>query len=290
MTYCLNRDCPAPHNPDTGKFCQSCGWRLLLGDRYRAEQPVGQGRTSRTFLGWEVLPDGQPRRCLIKAFTPQGKNRREQEEAIAAFREKVALLDVVRRHPQIPDFLAYFERNHQQYLIQDYAEGITLEQQFQAQGTFNESQILRLLQTVLPILQFIHEHGIIHRDLKPDNLIQIPDQGFWVLGDLGSPRPIPGAALGEPGYMIGSAEYTAPEQLRGQATFASDLYSLGAICLHLITGLSPFDLFDSNTAEWRWRTIAPSISDRLAQLLDKLVQPNLNPRYTSAEVHLPPCC
>jgi hypothetical protein len=50
MSYCLNPDCQRPQNPDGTKFCQNCGARLLLGDRYRAIKPIGQGGFGKTFL------------------------------------------------------------------------------------------------------------------------------------------------------------------------------------------------------------------------------------------------
>jgi len=78
------------------------------------------------------------------------------------------------------------------------------------------------------------------------------------------------------------AEYAAPEQLMGQATFASDLYSLGVTCIHLLTGLSPFELFDGAAGVWRWRVVAGAVDNHLAQILDRLLAMNLSDRYPSA--------
>jgi WD40 repeat protein len=86
------------------------------------------------------------------------------------------------------------------------------------------------------------------------------------------------------GTCIGSAEYVAPEQARGKAVFASDLYSLGVTCIHLLTSLSPFDLFDLVNDGWAWRQyVAEPVSDRLAVILDRLLQNALGKRFQSAD-------
>jgi serine/threonine protein kinase len=77
----------------------------------------------------------------------------------------------------------------------------------------------------------------------------------------------------------------APEQVRGKALPASDLYSLGVTCVHLLTGVSPFDLFDINHDRWAWRDYLlteTKVSDRLGQVLDKLLQSAISQRYQSA--------
>lgn len=83
--------------------------------------------------------------------------------------------------------------------------------------------------------------------------------------------------------MIGSAEYTAPEQARGKAVFASDLYSLGVTCIHLLTGMSPFDLFDSGNDCWVWQDyLQQPVSDSLKRILNQMLYQATNQRYQSA--------
>jgi len=97
---------------------------------------------------------------------------------------------------------------------------------------------------------------------------------------------ITGTALLHTGTTVGSPEYMAPEQNRGKALPASDLYSLGVTCIHLMTEVSPFDLFDINRDRWIWRDHLPSgakVSDRLGKVLDKLLQNALSERYQSAD-------
>ncbi|GAB4461501.1 MAG: hypothetical protein OHK0037_10680 [Elainellaceae cyanobacterium] len=312
--YCLNPRCPKPANPQSHRFCQACGARLLLGDRYRAYQPLGNGESSRTFLGLDThkIIDN---RCILKRFQNQTGEER--------FRQETARLDELSAHPQIPDLYAYFEREDAQFLVQEFVEGRNLFQEMSQDGSFDESQIRALLTEILPLLQFLHDHQIIHRDIKPMNLIrrgqaagsgqqaelgaaiwalgEAPELTSWlqnpnppnpksqiqnpkslVLVDFGAAKRLTQSALARPGTLMGSAEYAAPEQLMGQATFASDLYSLGATCIQLLTGLSPFELFDSARGLWHWRSVAGPISDTLAQTLDTMLAMNLGDRFSAA--------
>jgi serine/threonine protein kinase len=109
--------------------------------------------------------------------------------------------------------------------------------------------------------------------------------GDLVLIDFGVAKQITATALVNTGTTVGSAEYMAPEQMRGKALPASDLYSLGVSCIYLLTGISPFELFDVTSDRWIWQNYLPngnSISDRLSIILDKLLQNALSQRYQSA--------
>ncbi|CCI22212.1 Genome sequencing data, contig C297 (fragment) [Microcystis aeruginosa PCC 9808] len=86
------------------------------------------------------------------------------------------------------------------------------------------------------------------------------------------------------GTIIGSAEYIAPEQGNGKAVNASDLYSLGVTCLYLLTGISPFDLFDGGEHQWVWRQwlVNNPVSNDSGNILDKLIEFGTKKRYQSA--------
>lgn len=102
-----------------------------------------------------------------------------------------------------------------------------------------------------------------------------------VLVDFGAAKSVKGSSS-KTGTAIGSPEYLAPEQARGKAVFASDLYSLGVTCIHLLTNVSPLDLFDTHEDVWVWqRYLKTPISDRLRQILDTLIQPGTNRRYAT---------
>ena len=103
--------------------------------------------------------------------------------------------------------------------------------------------------------------------------------------DFGAAKAVTPVNRSVTGTMIGSAEYVAPEQMNGKAVNASDLYSLGVTCLYLLTGISPFDLFDVGEHEWIWRDylVNNSINNDLGNILDKLVIFGTKKRYQSVE-------
>lgn len=108
-------------------------------------------------------------------------------------------------------------------------------------------------------------------------------RGQLVLADFGAAKKVTGSGLPPTGTIIGSAAYTAPEQLMGKAIFASDIYSLGVTCIHLLTQVSPFDLFDSREGSWVWRDyLKAPISDELGCILDRMLQGATNRRYHGA--------
>jgi formylglycine-generating enzyme required for sulfatase activity len=137
---------------------------------------------------------------------------------------------------------------------------------------------------LLPILEFIHKRNVIHRDLKPENIMRRRSDNQLVLVDFGAAKHATATALAKTGTSIGSASYAAPEQARGRAVFASDLYSLGVTCLHLLTGVDPFTLIDDSTLGFAWRDFLNSkrVSDEFGKILDKMTQQRPIDRYATA--------
>lgn len=392
MSYCLNPDCPKPQQPGGAKFCQHCGAKLLLKDRYRALRLIGQGGFGRTFLASDEDKPSRPK-CVIKQFMPEAQGTANRRKAAQLFEQEADRLDELGHHPQIPSLLAHFSQEQHQYLIQEFIDGKNLAELLKAEGPWDEAQIYELLTNLLPVLEFIHHHQVIHRDIKPENIIRgklgrnqqtkstsLPNQPRWaelqkavaleteqgfrdgagpyrfsqvmqqelatlpaqisaahaqrwqqlayqftdyadltywqrqylvadaarflyemrrlyeqmvtpgrspaplVLVDFGAAKQAQGTALAHTGTRIGTPEYTAPEQERGKAVFASDLYGLGVTCLHLLTGLSPFDLFDTHQDIWVWRRYVArgSVSGPLGRVLDRLVERATSRRYQTA--------
>src|SRR5919199_425449 len=282
MSYCLNPDCQRPTtNPIGANFCQSCGSQLLLQERYRALKLIGQGGFGRTFL---AVDEGQPSKpyCIIKQFFPQAQGIANRQKAAELFEQEAVRLEELGQHPQIPQFLAHFEQENRQYLVQEFIEGQNLAQVLKAEGIFGEKQIRDLLNSLLPVVEFIHTRNVIHRDIKPENILRRHD-GQLVLVDFGAAKYATGTALARTGTAIGSAGYAAPEQAGGKAVFSSDLYSLGVTCLHLLTQTEPFDLYSFSDATWVWRNyLSRAVSRRLSQVLDKMVAMATSRRFQSA--------
>ncbi|MDY7024234.1 MAG: serine/threonine-protein kinase, partial [Cyanobacteriota bacterium] len=213
-------------------------------------------------------------------------------KAVELFHQEAVRLEQLGKHPQIPDLLAHFEQDNNLYLVQEYVEGQNLEQELAQNGTLDEAKTRQLLDDLLPVLQFIHQHQVIHRDIKPANIIRRSSSathtnsigsfpGQLVLVDFGAAKVVTTTQLPTMGTIIGSPEYIAPEQTRGQAVYASDLYSLGVTCIHLLTQVSPFDLFDINEDRWIWRDYLQGqpFSKQLGMVLDKMLKSIPNQRY-----------
>jgi serine/threonine protein kinase len=287
MRHCLNPDCLHPSNPADHQFCTKCGQKLLLRERYWAKKILGQGGFGRTFLAVDEDKPSKPF-CVIKQFLPQAQGTDSLEKAAELFAQEAEQLEQLGYHPQIPELLAYFTDNGQQYLVQEFVNGATLDQELAENGAFSEQQIRELLIDLLGILDFVHSKNVIHRDIKPENIIRRKVDEKLVLVDFGAAKVLRQAQRTVTGTIIGSAEYCAPEQAIGKAKFVSDLYSLGVTCLHLLTRVSPFNLYDSNEMEWVWRDFLNDnpVSDELGQVLDNLIQQAPNRRARSAQAVL----
>ncbi len=288
ISHCFNPTCKHPENPLNATRCSDCETPLLLLDRYRAIRLIGQGGFGRTLL---VTDEVENSRCVIKQFYPHSHS----DKAAELFRLEAQRLETLGQHPQIPKLLNYFEVEGNQYLVQEFVDGRNLAQELADVGAFNETQIRQLLQDILPILKFVHQHQVIHRDIKPENILRRSSDRKLVLVDFGAAKYATETTLGKTGTMIGSAAYTAPEQVRGKAVYASDLYSLGVTCIHLLTQMSPFELFDSGENQWVWRHYLDKQTTRdgfkrktvvgqwLGTVLDKLLESGTTKRYATVD-------
>lgn len=305
MSYCLNLRCQKPQNPSNTKFCSTCGSRLLLDNRYRAIKSISQGGIGRTFL---AVDEQEASKCIIKQFSPQNQGTNNAEQAAELFRQEAQRLWELGHHPQIPQLLAYFEPDYQlggssaAAIVQSLIEGESLAQKLQAEGAFSEIAVRQILKELLPVLQFVHERNIIHRDINPENIIRrnltltsAPPhllQGEesrkklgseLVLVDFSAAKFTSKTALAKTGTIIGSAAYISPEQMRGKAVPSSDLYSLGVTCIHLLTDIHPFDLFNSLEGIWVWQDyLTNSVSPQFIQILNKMLESAVKNRYQSA--------
>jgi serine/threonine protein kinase len=282
MSYCLNPVCAQPQNPDV-TFCQSCGAKLLLREHYRAVRQIGQGGFGKTFLAVDQDLPNKPA-CVIKQFSPsppiQGANA--LQKATELFEQEAVQLNILGKHPQIPELWAHFEQDGRLYLVQEYVKGRNLAEELAQDGAFSEAKIRELLVGLLPVLQYIHDNQVIHRDIKPENIIR-RDDGKLFLVDFGAVKLMTGSALLGTGTVIGDPRYMSPEQLRGKADGSSDLYALGVTCLHLITDVDPLNLFDDAEGEWVWRDyLSSSVGSGIVGLLDKMVVRAMKKRYISA--------
>jgi eukaryotic-like serine/threonine-protein kinase len=287
MSYCLNPNCPQPQNSDEEKLCKACGSQLLLKDRYRAISFLDSGGMSRNFLAIDTdMPE--EKRCVIKQFFPAPQvldDPEAFEKSIELFQREGAQLDRLGNDStQIPQLFAYLEQERRFYLIQEFIDGQNLLKELDENGAYSEQKIRQLLDDLLPILKFVHDNGVIHRDVKPENIMRRKN-GQLVLIDFGMSKHLNSTVMSR-GTTGGTIGYAPPEQIRaGVAYPASDIYALGATCIHLLTNITPDRLYDFMSNKWTWRqelaTQERQISDRLANAIDRMLMNEVQDRHQS---------
>jgi WD40 repeat protein/tRNA A-37 threonylcarbamoyl transferase component Bud32 len=287
MICCLNSACHNPPNPDGTQFCLNCGIPLIVLRHYRPIRVVGSGGFGKTYLAEDVEKFNEL--CVIKQFAPQAQGTGAIQKATELFEQEARRLQLLGEHPQIPTLFAYFQEDNRLYLVQQFIDGDNLLDEFKQQGSFSEQKIRELLFDLLNILKTVHQQKVIHRDIKPPNIIRRQSDGNFVLIDFGASKQLTATVM-PTGTMIGTFGYAPPEQMeRGEAYPGTDLFSLGATCFHLLSGVNPWALFTKQGYAWvsSWRShLKQSISQELEFIFDKLLQTDYQQRYQSAEAVL----
>lgn len=225
--------------------------------------------------------------CVVKQLKPASQDANFLSVARRLFETEADTLKRLGSHDRIPMLLDYFEEESEFYLVQEFIDGQSLEDEIKQVGKLSEAEVIALLEDVLPTLGFIHQHHVVHRDLKPDNLIRRRDSREIVLIDFGAVKEIRTRVLtGEQTGLtigIGTQGYTPSEQLSGKPRYSSDIYALGMTAIHALTGRSPTDLpEDLGSLDPRWQDYA-EVSPGLAILLGKMIRHYIHQRYSSTE-------
>ncbi|HEY9615847.1 MAG TPA: serine/threonine-protein kinase [Microcoleaceae cyanobacterium] len=288
MSYCLNPACPNPQNLTHTESCQACGSKLLLRDRYRIMQALGQGGFGATFLAIDESLPGHPN-CVIKQLRPNATAPHMMQMARELFQREAETLGRIGNHPQVPRLLDYFEANQEFYLVQEYVSGATLQQEIKRSGPLSEAGVKQFLSEILPVLEYIHSQKVIHRDIKPANIIRRAQDCKLVLIDFGAVKyQNQGASSTSEqtaltSYAIGTPGFAPPEQMAMRPVPASDIYALGVTCIYLLSGKSPKDLdYDPTTGELLWKRHV-HISDHFSKVLTKMLEISVKLRYQTAE-------
>ncbi len=301
LIKCLNPNC-SYENPPQSKFCQGCGTKMFLRDRYHLIRSLGEGGFGRTLIA--VDTDRRNTQCVIKQFLPVQQGSGALQKCIQLFEQEADLLEKLGKHPQIPDLLAFFEQEGILYLIQEFIPGQNLLAELQQSGRLSETQVKNFLLEILPVLDFIHKKSVIHRDIKPENIIRrsIPlDAAIYsqvsnlVLIDFGVSKQVSTTVMTKLGTGVGTPGYAPPEQMRGGFHPSGDLYSLAVTAIRLLTGVLPTErngsvvdeIFNLNSLSWVWKEWLQkkgiSVNRDLAKVLDKMLQDRIDDRFSSAQ-------
>jgi serine/threonine protein kinase len=254
----------------------------VISDRYRIVAPLGQGGMGTTYEA-EDLTNYQ--RVAIKALSL----RQIREWKVLELFEREARVLANLEHPAIPKYLDYFPietpDNRRFYLVRELVSGESLADLVEKGWHSDESEVKRIAVQVLDILNYLHQltPPVIHRDIKPQNIIRCPD-GRVFLVDFGAVQEVYRNTLTRGGTFVGTLGYVPQEQFCGNVQPASDLYSLGATLLFLLTKRSPDEL-PLRRMKIDFRRYV-KVSSEFADWLEKILEPAIEDRFESAKVAL----
>ncbi len=213
----------------------------LLKQRYRIVQRVGEGGFGAVYQAEDV--DLGNRLVAVKEMQPSGLRPQEVQEATEAFHREAILLAGLS-HRSLPRIYDHFSEDGHWYLVMEFIHGETLEKRLERSPRKHLSvrESLQLAIKLCEVLEYLHTRPtpIIFRDLKPANVMLTPDDAVYLI-DFGIAR------LFKPGQQkdtvaFGTSGYAAPEQYgKAQTTPRSDVFSLGALLHHMLTGNDPSD-------------------------------------------------
>jgi serine/threonine-protein kinase len=208
----------------------------LLGGRYRLEHVAGHGGMATVFSAYDTVLD---RKVAIKLL----QRRRDETGVLHARFDREARAEGRIAHPNVVSVHDVGETDDgRPYIVMDYVEGQSLAELI-AGTPLSSERVAAIGMGIARALAAAHALGIFHRDVKPANVIVDP-QGIPHLMDFGLARELyaDDVDVTSPGLLVGTANYVAPEQARyGTASPAADLYALGALLYHALTGAPPFD-------------------------------------------------
>ncbi|MHC5725356.1 MAG: serine/threonine protein kinase [Nostoc sp.] len=254
----------------------------ILGERYKVQQLLGKNAGQRTLLACDL---NTQELVVIKLLSFGGDF---EWDSLKLFEREAETLKNLA-HPLIPRYLNYFEVNLPTIkgfaLVQTYIRAQTLEQYLQTGRTFTEAEVKQIAKAVLEILVYLHGlyPPVIHRDIKPSNILLGDRSGNSVgqlyLVDFGSVQTVLATETGTR-TVVGTYGYMPPEQFGGRTVAASDLYSLGATLIYLVTGTYPADLpqKDFRIQFEQAANLSPSFSNWLRSM----IEPSLERRLSSA--------
>ena len=210
-----------------------------LGD-FKLEGLLGAGGMAEVYRGFDVKLKRQVAVKVLPALLANDANyvQRFRTEA-----QRVAALD----HPHIVPVYHFGEEGLLLYHVMPLLRE-SLRDRLEREGPQTPQEAVRLVAQIASALAVAHEAGLVHRDVKPENIL-LNDQGEALLTDFGIARPVMmsrtsrvAQTLSATGLPVGTPEYMAPEQLRGEAIDErADIYALGAVLYELLTGHPPHE-------------------------------------------------
>src|SRR6266566_1989965 len=205
---------------------------------YTLRRAIGLGSMGAVYLARQSQSQ---REYVLKVFLYASSLEPLQYiDFLLRFRQEMELVASLK-HPHILSVLEYEERDGFVYLVMPYVSVQNLESVLNSQKILTLQAIADYLDQLADALDYAHEHGVLHLDIKPSNiLVTINDKLLFTDFALTKTMTERQAARIRQ-FKVGMLDYMAPEQVIGkEAREKTDLYSLGAVLYHMVTGSAPF--------------------------------------------------
>ena len=245
-------------------------------------EQIGQGSFGNVYRARDTRLDRDVALKLLR------KGRQTAELADKILHEGRILARV--RHRNVVTVFGVEEQDGRIGLWMEYIRGRTLEQLLRSTGSFGAREAALIGQELCRALASVHKAGLVHRDIKAQNVMR-EEGGRLVLMDFGAGQYVHAAGAAPSGRLTGTPLYLAPELMRGgEATVRSDIYSLGVLLFHLVTGQYPVtatsldDLRQAHREGRRFRLhdARPDLADDFARVVERASNPDPACRYASA--------
>jgi serine/threonine protein kinase len=229
----LETEPPAPPEAEDQEFLEQL--RAALGDAYELGEAIGQGGFGRVYRARDRRLE---RAVAIKAIRPDLAGARVFLDRFR--REGIALAKL--RHPGIVPIYDIRESRGLICCVMPFIAGENLRAKVQQRGRLAPKEVQRILSELCDSVAAAHRAGIVHRDIKPDNVILEGHLGKVLLMDFGIAKSQSDFEVTASGMLVGTPTYMAPEQASGEIAIdhRADIYSLGVLGYHLLTGNPPF--------------------------------------------------
>ena len=206
----------------------------VIANRYELLQLIGQGAMSKVYKG----RDGNLGRVVAIKFLREeyGQN---QSFVARFYREARAVASLPDEH--LVSIYDYGQHGLTYFIVMEFVDGKNLKELLRQEGPFSPEKVIELVTPVLLALRAAHARGIIHRDVKPQNVLVRKEDGAVKLTDFGVAHTIDSVQVTSVGMVIGTVDYMAPEQARGETVGPpADLYAVGVVMFELLTGHLPY--------------------------------------------------
>lgn len=253
-----------------------------LQDRYLILGLLGSGGMSSVYKGRDLHFPNVTKLVAVKEMTNIVSDQTMYEMIVTNFEREADLLATLS-HPAIPRIYDYFISKKNLYLVMEFIDGKDLEAVLQESDDFlPEEQVVSWAIELCDTLTYLHNHKpepLVFRDIKPTN-IMVDHHGHIRLIDFGIARIF---QPGQKGTMIGTEGYSPPEQYRGEASPAGDIYALGATLHHILTRRDPRLEPPFSFTERPIREINPNVSPELEAIINTTLDYDPKKRYPSTD-------